>query len=280
MRRSVVASVLAGLALAACDAGNKEAVNRPAGPSLYVTTPRMDQVLRPPAKEADGKPVEPKVWLVDVMLDLRDSTVSPAVKKPDGTYEPGSGQHVHVILDDEPYLAIYDVSKPVRLEVKSEGTHVVRAFPSAGPADAKGAKWHESRKNPGAFAWVRFHVNEKGGPLESFDGSKPLLTYSRPKGEYKTGDSDAPLLFPLMVDFHLTNVVLGGRDHRVRVTFDDRALPEILEWKPVFLEGEPAAGEHTVLVELLDRDGNLVPGPFSKTERKITVKPAAPPRGQ
>ena len=38
-----------------------------------------------------------------------------------------------------------------------------------------------------------------------FDKSKPLLTYSRPKGEYKDADADA-----IMIDFWLSNAKLEG----------------------------------------------------------------------
>jgi hypothetical protein len=272
-RSTVGLLAAASLSLAACDAGNKPELDRAAGPSLYITSPRMDQTLTPePKKDAQGKPVEPATWTVPVMLDLRDYVVGPAERKPGGAgYVEGSGQHVHVILDDEPYLAIYDVSKPVQLDVKTPGTHVVRAFPSAGPADAKGAKWHESRKNAGAFAWVRFHVKEKGGPLADFDGKRPLLTYSRPKGEYKLDGPDKALEFPLLVDFYLNNVSLERGGYRVRMTLDGGTPVVYTEWKPQTIAPDPAPGDHTVLLELIDRDDNVVEGPFNKTERKIKV---------
>lgn len=260
------ASLLLAIALAGCEAGNKESVNKVAGPTLYLTTPRMDQVVDVP-KGADG------AYEVAVGIDLRDYTLSEAKRGADGQYPKGSGQHVHVILDDEPYIAVYDVSKPYTLKVKTEGTHVLRVFPSAGPADAKGAKWHESRKNPGAFAWVKFHVKKKGGDRETFDGTKPFLTYSRPKGDYALGTADTPLLFPLMVDFYVSNTTLSKGGMSVRVTFDGKNVAELTEWKPYFLEGEPAAGEHTVVLELLDRNGNPEPGGFTRTERKLKVLP-------
>ena len=37
------------------------------------------------------------------------------------------------------------------------------------------------------------------------DPTKPLLTYSRPKGEYKGADAD-----PIMIDFWLSNAKLKG----------------------------------------------------------------------
>jgi hypothetical protein len=287
--------------LAGCEAGNKsEAEDAPTGPSVRIVAPRMDQVL----ESGD----------VHLMLDLRDYVVSMAKPKEGGPnpYAEGSGQHVHVIVDDAPYVAVYDndgkwqkgewyadangngaydagetftdmgaqkaidlpkALKPADPKPLAEGTHVVRVFPSAGPNDAKGAKWHESRKNPGAFAWVRFHVKARGkADLQDFDADRhPTLTYSRPKGEYVLGAADAPLLFPLMLDFYVTGTRLSKDGVRVQASFDGKALDPITEWKPVSLP-EAAAGEHTVVIELVDRDGKPVPGPFQRTERKITVR--------
>ena len=114
-------------------------------------------------------------------------------------------------------------------------------------------------------------MKEKGGPLADFDGKRPLLTYSRPKGEYKLGGPDAALEFPLLVDFYLTNVALEPRGHRVRMTFDGKDPQVFTEWKPYTIATDPAPGDHTVLLELIDRDDHVVEGPFNRTERKVKV---------
>jgi hypothetical protein len=273
-RRLVVgfAAPLCALALAACDAGDKAPKeDAPKGPSVRITSPRMDQVL----DTGDAM----------LMLDVRDYVVGEAEKQANGAgYAKGSGQHVHVILDNLPYLAVYDVSKGIDLRKArpksgdawpplEEGTHVVRVFPSAGPNDPEGRQWHESRKNAGALAWVRFHVRLRGDPrLQEFDAdARPTLTYSRPKGEYVRGGTDGALLFPLMLDFYVSGTTLAKDGHRVAATFDGKALDPITEWKPVSLP-EAAPGEHTVVLELVDKDGKPVEGPFNRTERKITVK--------
>ena len=74
-------------------------------------------------------------------------------------YEPhkdpstGMGNHIHVILDNEPYEAYYNIHEPFELRNVSEGAHTIRVFPSR--------PWHESYKNAGAFQMVSFTV--KGG---------------------------------------------------------------------------------------------------------------------
>lgn len=242
-------ALLPALALAACDAGRTPATGA-AAPALYITSPRMDQVI-------EGHEVS-------VMFDLRHYEIG---KVEDGK----NGQHVHLIVDNEPYVAIYDVSRPVPIDPKllTPGTHVVRAFPSAGPKDAKGALHHESRKNPGAFAWVRFHVGSKGGPLADFDAGKPTLTFSRPKGEYKPG---TPELAKFLVDFYVTGVALGPTTAGVRAALDGKALGTWTEWKPYVID-TPAAGAHELELELVDADGRPIEGPFNKTVRKFKVAP-------
>src|ERR1043165_7470964 len=65
----------------------------------------------------------------------------------------GMGNHIHVILDNEPYEAYYNLDQPFELRNLTEGQHTIRVFPSR--------PWHESYKNDGAFQMVTFNV--KGG---------------------------------------------------------------------------------------------------------------------
>lgn len=263
---AVPALALAALALAACGAGTKPAAQGNPGPLVHFVSPRMDAVyaMQTVKETKDGKEVEveapPKL---EVLFDLQNYVV--------GKDEAGKGQHLHLIVDNEPYQAIYDVTKGFALDPKllTKGTHVLRAFPSAGPKDDKGALHHESRKNAGAFAWVRFHVGAKGGDLAlEFDPAKPLLTYSRPKGEYVVG---SPEHTKFMVDWYLTNVTLGAGGYHVAVSLDGKKVGDYTEWKPVVLEKSPEVGDHTLKVELLDRDDRAVTGPFNATERKFKV---------
>lgn len=176
--------------------------------------------------------------------------------------QPEPGQHVHVIVDNEPYIAVRDVSQPINLNqlVQTElghelaqGTHVVRVFPSRGH--------HESVKTEGAFAVVVFHY---GTPTEgfSFDPSAPLLTYSRPKGCNVAGER-------VLLDFYLDNVELAADGNRVRYEIDGEG-GEITSWVPHWIENLPA-GEHTVRLSLVNAQGEPVPGPFNDTTRTITV---------
>ena len=99
--------------------------------------------------------------------------------------------HLHLILDNEPYRAIYDINQAIALEDLDPGTHTLRAFPVR--------PWHESYKNDGAYAQVTFHVLTKTDSNNP-DSDAPLLTYSRPKGDYGSE--------PILLDYYLTNAPL------------------------------------------------------------------------
>jgi hypothetical protein len=220
----------------------------------------------------------------------------------------GKGNHIHVILDNQPYEAYYELNQPFELRNVSEGKHTLRVFPSR--------PWHESYKNEGVFQMVEFTV--KGGgdaskPTTTKDGktmadatrtpaakaepskaatptasatparegkdfapskagdvdsTKPLLTYSRPKGEYKDADAD-----PIMIDFWLSNAKLqgDGGQYRVRYSVDGGEAKFIDKWEPIWLSGW-ISGKHQVKLELVDKDGNPVDnGGYNSTTREISV---------
>lgn len=174
-----------------------------------------------------------------------------------GLANSAKGQHVHVIIDNGPYKACYDPSKPFPLGKLGPGTHVVRAFPSR--------SYHESVKTDGAFAIVTFHVRKAGMPPVKAD--QPLLTYSRPKGEY-SGDGARKI----MVDFYLSHVELGSEGNKVQLTVDG-TQKMLTRWTPYYVEGL-GDGEHLFSLTLVDKEGAPLPGAYNSTERKIIVKDA------
>ena len=235
---------------------------------------------------------------VNVKLDLRGDLKGYRPMKDPST---GMGNHIHVILDNQPYEAYYNLDQPFELRNVTEGRHTLRVFASR--------PWHESYKNEGSFQMAVFTVRGGGDPNRptttntgqvmadnraagananaapaatpegkdyagrpnaagEVDKTKPLLTYSRPKGEYKGADAD-----PVMIDFWLTNVKLegDGGEYRVRYTVDGGPPAHLTKWEPVWLKGW-AAGKHRVKLELVDRNDDLVQnGGFNSTEREITI---------
>ena len=176
----------------------------------------------------------------------------------------GLSPHLHVIVDNQPYSAIYDVSKPFELKDLEPGTHTIRAFASR--------PWHESFKNDGAYAQTTFHVFTKT-PETSPDLKQPLLTYSRPKGSYGAE--------PVMLDFYLANAPLhlvaqadaadDIQDWQVRCTIDGESFT-IDRWEPIYLKGLKP-GKNWVQLELLDESGKVVPNAFNDTVRLIDYQP-------
>jgi hypothetical protein len=207
------------------------------------------------------------------------------------------GNHIHVILDNQPYEAYYNLDQEFELRNVADGEHTLRVFPSR--------PWHESYKNEGAFQMAKFTVKNGGGntnqptttnsgqPMSNVnanatanaaatpegkdmpsstagavDKTKPLLTYSRPKGEYKGADADA-----IMIDFWLSNAKLqgDGGEYRVRYAVDGGEAKYIDKWQPIWLSGW-TNGKHSVKVELVDKAGNVVEnGNYNSTTREITV---------
>jgi hypothetical protein len=165
------------------------------------------------------------------------------------------GQHIHNIVDNEPYTAHYETAftKPIK-----EGSHVVLSFLSR--------SYHESLKHKEAYDLRVVNVGKStAGPGADFDAKGQHLFYSRPKGEYVGNDTKK-----VMLDFYLVNTSLAADGNKVRATIN--GTPFMIDrWLPYTIEGLPM-GENTIKLELLDSDGNVVPGPFNTVERKITLK--------
>lgn len=165
----------------------------------------------------------------------------------------GDGQHIHFILDNKPYSAHYESEFKRELPA---GTHYLVAFLSR--------SYHESVKNENSFIAKKMDIGESGDDL-NVDFDQPTLIYSRPKGEYAGADTENVLL-----DFFLLNTTLSESGNKVRATINGQEFM-ITEWAPYIIKGLPK-GEVTVKLELLDADGNLIPGGFNDVTRSVTLK--------
>lgn len=261
--RVITITAVISLILAGCQGGNQGGANRansngsgqsaqhkdgkPADaelvvPGFYQSGPKGSVSLNL------ASPLDAQVIEQDSIAPTFNVTGYPVYKDA----ERNKGQHLHIILDNEAYEADYtpdQLFSPDRFKNLKPGTHTLRAFP--------GREWHESIKQSdgAAFVLAEFHVKSKTPGVE-INKKAPLLTYSRPKGEYRWKDDPRGLL----IDFYLTNANLGINDYRVRYTLDN-LKPEIMtHWEPKWLKWEDViAGEHSLLLELLDKDGKPVP---------------------
>ncbi|AXT54530.1 hypothetical protein D1815_01750 [Aquimarina sp. AD1] len=166
----------------------------------------------------------------------------------------GKGQHIHFILNNQPYSAHYEPN--FKKEIP-DGIHHLVAFLSR--------SFHESVKNENSVVVRKLVVGEKPEDKLNLNMEAPTLIYSRPKGEY-TGDGTKEVL----LDFFVLNTKLSKEGNKVRAKINGTEFT-ITEWVPHVIKGLPM-GEITIQLELVDEAGNVIPGPFNKVTRKITLK--------
>jgi hypothetical protein len=310
-------AIIAFAALTACnntatnehsnmDHSNMNMANTNSAPTVQNLSevPRPPKIVEMMTQRGEQDTAKPTLKIVAPKADstVASSTVKVKLElsgdlkgyKPMKDMTTGMGNHIHVILDNQPYEAYYNLDEEFELRNVSDGEHTLRVFPSR--------PWHESYKSEGAFQMVKFTVKNGGGDSNKptttnsgntmanansnanqaapegkdmspstagkVDMTKPLLTYSRPKGEYKGADTDA-----IMIDFWLINAKLkdAGGDYRVKYSVDGGEAKFIDKWEPIWLTGW-SAGKHKVKLELVDKDGKPVDnGGYNSTEREITI---------
>lgn len=174
------------------------------------------------------------------------------------------GQHTHIILNNEPYLANYENNEPFDVGTLDEGAHSMFVFASR--------SYHESIKGDDAYDMVNFYVGEEEGEF-MLEPDDEAVIYSRPKGTYSGADANR-----IMLDFYLLNVELSENGHHVHYAIHDADAANdepldtitLTEWTPAFVTGlEP--GTYVVSLELRDEDGDVVPGEFNSTQQEIEV---------
>ncbi len=211
-------------------------------PQLSITSPKQDEVI-----EDDRVTVR---FQVSDFPAFKDEALA-------------MGPHLHVILDNEPYRAVYDPSQPLVLEDLEPGTHTLRAFASR--------PWHESFKNAEAYAQTQFYVFTQ--TPDSPDLGAPMLTYSRPKGGYGAE--------PILLDFYLQNAPLhlvaqeDGADEvsdwKIRCTINGQVFT-FDTWEPLYLTGFKP-GKNWIQLELLDENDTPISNSYNNTARLITLEP-------
>ncbi|MCP9235367.1 hypothetical protein [Lewinella sp. JB7] len=162
------------------------------------------------------------------------------------------GQHIHLIVDNEPYIAKYE---PTFDHPMTNGEHYLLTFLSR--------SYHESIKTDKAHRAVKASVNNN-----SFSNpapvTEPMLFYSRPKGTY-TGKAETE---NVMLDFYPVNAPLGN-EYQVKATVNGKDFM-IDEWKPYYLQGLPM-GETTITLTLMSGD-SIVDTPLNPVVRTITLQ--------
>lgn len=162
------------------------------------------------------------------------------------------GQHIHFILNNAPYVALYE---PKQTQDLTEGTYIELAFLSR--------SYHISIKQPQAYVLKKFDVGKKN-ELDKVDLNAPHMFYSRPKGDYSGSAASK-----IVLDFYLVNTGLSKDGYKVKATIDENEFT-IEQWDAYLIEGLKD-GEHSVKLELIDKDGKTVESPFNPVTRTFTV---------
>ncbi|MFZ2899199.1 MAG: hypothetical protein WA004_11285 [Saprospiraceae bacterium] len=164
------------------------------------------------------------------------------------------GQHIHLIVDNEPYAAKYTSSFEYEIP---DGDHYILAFLSR--------SYHESIKTDKAFKLVKATV--QGNSIKSEAAvTEPMLFYSRPKGAYVGKEQTDKV----MLDFYLANVQLGN-EYKVKVDINAEHTVILDQWKPYYIEGLPM-GDNKIKLTLIDKEGNPVNTPLNPVERVFTLQ--------
>jgi len=166
------------------------------------------------------------------------------------------GQHIHCIINNEPYSAQY--TSDFTVDAKKDGMHTVLCFISR--------SYHESIKHSKAF-FIDNIITGKSRYAVRYankDLSKPMLFYSRPKGEYKDAETDAVLL-----DFYLMNCDLSKDGYKVKAVINGTTFI-LTKWSGYFMEGLPL-GKNTIELTLLDKNNNVVESLYNSVKREITL---------
>ncbi|HZV71621.1 MAG TPA: hypothetical protein VFG10_18840 [Saprospiraceae bacterium] len=161
------------------------------------------------------------------------------------------GQHIHLIVDNEPYIAKYTDNFDQEI---AEGDHYILFFLSR--------SYHESLKTPAAYKAVKVNVKDKSfGKTE--DIKEPMLFYSRPKGLYSGDDGKK-----VMLDFYLVNTDLKNNKVEADINGEKHMIDT---WQPYYIEGLPE-GDNTIKLSLLDANGQLVNAPLNPVTRTFKIE--------
>ena len=166
------------------------------------------------------------------------------------------GQHIHFIMDNKPYQALYKPTNTVTLAKGSE--HVLLSFLSR--------SYHLSLKNDEASTLVKFKIDKNGKYMEEAAPGEPMLFYSRPKGDYKGEETKN-----LLLDFFVKNATISPNDYKVKVSVADTSFT-VDQWQPYLINGV-GAGDLDVKIELVDKEGKELSGDYGSVKRTVKLMP-------
>lgn len=174
------------------------------------------------------------------------------------------GQHIHFILDNNPYTALYEPKHEITVAKNTE--HYLMCFLSR--------SYHESIKTKGAAVLYHFRIDDQGKLVKLDEPKTPMLFYSRPKGDYLDKDTAN-----LLLDFYVWNAALG-MDYKVKAMVSNSSNAQQKEividnWQPMFIRNL-GTGKASVSISLVDKEGNTVESPMNNITRNIQLAAQEP----
>ncbi|MDM1295621.1 hypothetical protein HX021_15120 [Sphingobacterium sp. N143] len=193
---------------------------------------------------------------VTVKYDVKNFKLTEMTDDEHATHMANShdGQHIHFILDNKPYTALYKPENSVMVPLNSE--HYLLSFLSR--------SYHESIKTTEASKLVKFKIDAAGKLTLDAAPKEPSLFYSRPKGEYKGEETKN-----LLLDFYLVNTNIASDGNKVIADINGQTFT-LDKWGPYEIKGLPM-GNNKVKLTLIDKDGNAVTGDNVSVERDIKL---------
>lgn len=227
---------------------------------LAVSTPEKGQTL-----------VANPVW-IQFRIDGYALGASSQFERADEVPISNLGQTIHVIIDNNPYIAVnepaidpfneegfyYDTSYKIELPYDlKEGMHTLRMFPAR--------SFGESLKGENSFFAIPFYLGRKTYQAD-LDLNRPYLTYNEPSDQMPWTDQQ-----PVFLDFCIRNCELTRDGYKVRLTIDQKISRLLTSWQPYYIYGLKR-GKHSIRLELLDPKGALVPGIYNDVERSFFIQ--------
>ncbi len=226
--------------------------------SIAIALPRQNQIVKNP------------VW-VQVRVDGYPIAAGSQFDRADEIAVSDMGQTLHVVIDNMPYFPIngpaidpfdeegwyYDTSYKFKLPKSlTTGQHILRIFPAR--------SFGEALKGEKTFSVTTFYVGDTDSRLD-IDLSKPYLTYNEPSNHLYLTQSK-----PVLLDFYLSNCELTPDGYKVRLTVDGLTTRLLTSWQPYYIYGL-RRGNHTIRLELVDRNDKRVSGAFNDVSQTITI---------
>lgn len=198
---------------------------------------------------------------VDFSFDMKNYTLGSQTADAAGKMCNNSdkGQHIHFILDNKPYAALYEPKHSVVLPKNSE--HYLLIFLAR--------SYHESIKTKSASAMMRFKVDEKGKLQKLEAPATPMVFYSRPKGDYIGKNNTDNLL----LDFYVWNGTLNDSTLNIKAQLKANGVDTtfvLKTWKPYMLKNVPL-GKPSITLTLVDKDGNKAAGDNTEVTREFNL---------